>query len=99
MKTVDKTLSQRIHQARTDAGLSQQELAGSIGVSDKSISAYEKGRAVPPLGKLKSISAATHYPVSYFTDDETDSAVLQQRVNELEKELERIKKLLKKPKI
>ena len=49
-------LAQRIRAARRNARLSQDELGKSIGLSDKSISAYEQGRSMPPLDKLKKIA-------------------------------------------
>ena len=42
-------LAKRIRNARENAHLSQQALGKGIGVSDKSISAFEKGRSQPPL--------------------------------------------------
>lgn len=52
-------LFRNIKAARVQAGLSQGQLANKVGVSDKTISAYETGRAIPPTVALFSIAKAT----------------------------------------
>lgn len=94
MSTVD--IAKRIRQARQGARLSQQDLATAVGVSDKSISAYEQGRAVPPINKLKKIASQTSHSLNYFTDENVDQATIANRLIKVEQELKEIKKLLKK---
>lgn len=89
-------LARRIRTARREARLSQQALGESIGVSDKSVSAYEQGRSVPPFDKLKKIAVQTNRPVSYFTEDNIDEATITAKLLSIERELEEVKKLLKK---
>jgi transcriptional regulator with XRE-family HTH domain len=89
-------LSKRIRNARKDAHLSQAALAYAIGVSDKSVSAYEQGRSQPPFEKLKKIAQCTHRPVSYFTEEETNESTIVAKLHVIEQELEEIKKLLNK---
>lgn len=89
-------LAVRIKKARLDARLSQSALGKEIGLSDKSISSYEKGRALPSLTKLKKIAAHTHHPLSYFTQEKTDNITITRRLITIEKELSEIKKLLKR---
>lgn len=96
MKTVD--IAKRIRQAREEAHLSQEELAEAVGVSDKSISAYEKGRANPPLNKLKMIAQSTSHSLHYFTDENIDQATLASKLESIEKQFQEVKKLLKKSK-
>ena len=103
MKSVDKktelaTLSKRIRSARENAHLSQHELGKSIGVSDKSISAYEKGRSQPPLENLRKIADATHHPLTYFTQEKTDDIEIATKLLSIERELAEVKRLLKKAK-
>lgn len=57
-------VSKNIKQARTMAGLSQQELAKKLGISNKTVSAYETGRAMPPTPTLTRISEITGKPLS-----------------------------------
>ena len=91
-------LAKRIRTARREARLSQQALGENIGVSDKSVSAYEQGRSVPPFDKLKKIAAQTNRPVSYFTEDNIDEATITTKLLSIERELAEVKKLLKKAK-
>lgn len=94
MGTVD--ISKRIRQARKEAHLSQQALAQAIGVSDKSISAYEKGRAVPSINKLKKIAAFTNQSLNFFTEEKIAESIVSSKLNKIEQELKEIRKLLKK---
>jgi len=89
-------LSQKIRNARKEAHLSQAELAHAIGVSDKSVSAYEQGRSQPPFEKLKKIASHTNRSLSYFTEEETNESTIVAKLYTIEQELEEIKKLLKK---
>lgn len=89
-------IAKRIRQARQQSYLSQQDLGKAIGVSDKSISAYEQGRAVPPVNKLKKIASATSHPLNYFTDEKADQATIASRLVKVEQQLKQIKRLLKK---
>lgn len=89
-------LAKRIFKARKEAHLSQQSLAQAIGVSDKSISAYEQARANPPLNKLKKIASVTSHSLNYFTDINADQGTIANKLSKVERELKEIKKLLKK---
>lgn len=86
-------LSARIRVARKEANLSQIELAQLVGVSDKAISSYEVGRAVPPLDVLKRIAAVTAKQISFFFNEDADNAVLVERVDKMIEELQNIKKI------
>lgn len=99
MTDVDKNrklteLAERIRRARVSARLSQQALGKSIGVSDKSISAYEQGRSEPPLGNLKKIAKSTQHPLSYFTDETNHSSEIAAKLQAIERELAEVKRLL-----
>lgn len=103
MKHVDQKkslsdLAKRIHSARSNAHLSQHALGKSIGLSDKSISAYEKGRSQPPLGNLKKIADATNHPLSYFTNESNAGIEITAKLLSIERELAEVKRLLKKAK-
>ncbi len=88
--------SQKIRYARTEAGLSQKDLASKLQLSDKAVSAYEVGRAQPGIEVLREIGQATGRPVTYFIDDEgveeIDFAV---KIKNIETELAEIKQALR----
>ena len=87
-------LAIRIREARRNAHLSQDELGKHIGVSDKSVSAYEQGRSTPPITKLKKIAESTNHPLSYFTQEENQEALLASKLANIERELAEVKRLL-----
>ena len=91
-------LSKRIHKARIEANLSQAALGKGIGLSDKSISAYEQGRATPSISKLKKIASQTKKPLQYFTQEQTVEIDINGKLESIEAELAELKKLLKKQK-
>lgn len=97
MTKMDK-IAKKLKQARVEAALSQKDLASSLKLSDRTISAYEKGRAMPPLDTLQSISNLTHKSINYFLDEEIDEQEdldLQVKLKKIEIELLQIKKALK----
>lgn len=97
MTKMDK-IAKKLRQARVEAALSQKDLADSLKLSDRTISAYEKGRAMPPLDTLQSISNLTHKSINYFLDEEIDDGEdldLQVKLKKIEIELLQIKKALK----
>jgi len=97
MAKIDQ-LAQKIKQARVEAALSQKDLAASLKLSDRSISAYEQGRALPPLDTLQAISELTHKSINYFLDDEIatqENLDLQVKIKKIELELLQIRKALR----
>lgn len=97
MTKMDK-IAKKLRQARVEAALSQKDLADSLKLSDRTISAYEKGRAMPPLDTLQSISNLTHKSINYFLDEDIDEGEdldLQVKLKKIEIELLQIKKALK----
>ncbi len=88
-----KQLGKRIREARLRARLSQQQLAKAIGVSDKTISAYEVGRVDPPLEALDKLSTATAHPVGYFIGDVSSN--IEARLDRIAKELIEIRESVK----
>ena len=60
------SVSKKIRRARTSANLTQRELGKRLGLSSKTISAYELGRAIPPLSTLEKIAEEVKKPLDYF---------------------------------
>jgi len=97
MSNIKKSLNlgSKIKIARKEAGLSQKQLASLVGVSDKAVSAYEVGRAQPPVETLREISNVTYKPVNYFVDEAVAEEVsVSARIGKIEHELLEIKKIL-----
>ncbi|HZZ98702.1 MAG TPA: helix-turn-helix transcriptional regulator [Candidatus Saccharimonadia bacterium] len=91
---IDRTkLGMRIREARQRMNMSQQQLAAAIGVSDKTISAYEVGRVDPPLDTLEKLSTATAHPIAYFVGDVQSN--IEARLDRIANELTEIRKTLK----
>ena len=89
-------ISQKIRYARTEAGLSQKDLATKLQLSDKAVSAYEVGRAQPGSEGLRDIGQATGRPVTYFIDDEGAEEIdFTVKIRNIEKELAELKTALK----
>lgn len=90
-----KNIGQKIKQARNDRRITQEALAKAIGVSDKSISAYESGRVQPPLEALEKIASYTDQSLTYFIEPTNDSNIIK-KLNEVQIIFEEIKSLLQK---
>ena len=89
-----KSLGSKIKLARKAIQSTQSQLAQAVGVSDKSVSAYESGRISPPLEVLEKIANSTRHPMQYFVGDSPDSNVLQ-KLNSIEELFTEIRDLLK----
>ena|SRR5215469_18241993 len=91
-------LAKRIRYARENAHLSQDALGQSIGLSDKAISAYEKGRSQPPLENLRKIADATKHSLTYFTQEDNEDSSIAAKLDSIERELAEVKKILRSKK-
>ena len=76
----------RIARARTEAGVTQEELADLVGVSTRSLQGYEAG-AVKPYRHLDALASALNRPVAWFLHGD-DVAPDPQRMTPLLGELE-----------
>ena len=59
-----------IKKARVYSGLSQKQLAKKLGVSDKTVSAYETGRAIPPTPTLAKLAEITNVALSEIISEQ-----------------------------
>lgn len=64
-----KIFATRLKKARKEKGISQKKLGMIVGLSDKSISMYERGEVYPPVGNLLKISKELGKSVGYFLDE------------------------------
>lgn len=86
-----RALGLRIKRARQLAGLSQRDVADALKVSDKTVSAYEVGRAEPSLESLNILSQLMSQPVSYFVTPDDDRNSLSEELKDLKHDIAIIK--------
>ncbi len=89
-------LGKAINRARKLAKLSQKELGNKLSISDKTISAYESGRAIPPVPTLQKIAEITKQPIDIFfqNDNKTEINLTNLKLDTILEELDKIKKHL-----
>ena len=90
-------IGKKIRSARIAKRITQNELAAAIGVSDKSISAYESDRIAPPIPVLEKIADTTEHSLTYFLEDTIEASILA-KLREIERQFDDIKSLLEKKK-
>ena len=59
----DYPFGNQLYALRTTAGLSQQEVADAVGVSNKAVSKWENGKTKPSTNAIRKLSALFHVPV------------------------------------
>ena len=63
-------VGEKIKMIRCKLDLSQERFGMKIGVTGKAISAYETGRAQPPIKIVKAIAEVFNTPILYLNDSE-----------------------------
>jgi len=96
--SLTSSLGKRISYARKDSSLSQKDLAEKLQISDRAVSAYEVGRATPPLETLQKISKITQKSLHYFLEGEYSESDLESKLDKVQQELDQIKTLLRQQK-
>ncbi|KPN73075.1 helix-turn-helix domain-containing protein [Neisseria sp. 74A18] len=66
---VDAAIGKRIQQRRKETGLSAEELAEKIGVSQQQFSRYERGATKINIAHLVNIAVILDTPISWFFAD------------------------------
>ena len=61
----------KLRAAREKAHINQTDLAKKVGVSRRSVFAYENGESIPRRNILRKLADALDVTVAYLTDDET----------------------------
>jgi transcriptional regulator with XRE-family HTH domain len=89
-------LFKNIKQFRILSGLTQKQLAEKIGVSSKTISAYETGRALPPLPILVRIAEITNVNLESLIkkEDEGLSPSQKEKIKKLEERVTNLEQLI-----
>jgi transcriptional regulator with XRE-family HTH domain len=64
-----KDIGKKIQKAREEAGLSQDEMATRLGVTQAALSNYELGKRRLYLANIEQIAVLLNKPLSYFLDE------------------------------
>lgn len=91
-------IGEKIRRARKIKAITQENLANAIGVSDKSVSAYESERVSPPLKVLEKIAEQTDQSLAFFLEENIENSIMN-KLKEVEKQLSEIKILLEATKL
>lgn len=65
----DKLVGERVKSIRKEKGLSQSELANSIGKDQQAIQRLEKGRVTPSIYFIYEICNSLNVTINYFFDE------------------------------
>lgn len=87
-----KNIADNIKNLRVQNKLSQQRFGFKIGISGKTISAYENGKCLPTLKVLEKISEVYQVSVSTITVSSED--LLLNRIRKLQEDLNEITRLI-----
>ncbi len=79
--------SEKLRQARKAAKLTQSELAEAAGVTQRSLTNYERGIALPRQKVIRKLATALNVTVEYLINDQIDDPdsgrLREERVNEV----------------
>lgn len=67
-------ISENIKRIREEHGMTQAEFAEIVGATDKAVSTWENGSAIPRMGKIEKISQYFNIPKSAIIGDPIDRA-------------------------
>ena len=70
-----KSFAEKVFDARTELGFSQTQLGEKVGVSLRSILAYEKGEKMPRHSTVLKLAKVLHVSVKFLTDDTCENPV------------------------
>lgn len=90
---MSEQIGRKIKKIRDSYNLSQERFARKIGVSGKTISAYETGRTNPPLKILQKIVTTYNTPIVNLNQDLKSE--LSKKLDLLENEVVGLKSILK----
>jgi transcriptional regulator with XRE-family HTH domain len=68
-----KTFSDKVKEARVSLGISQPQLGKKIGLSIRSVIAYEKGEKKPRPASMLKLAKALGVSVKFLSDDECEN--------------------------
>ena len=72
-----KSFAEKLKEARVSLGISQTELGKTVGVSQRSIQAYENGEKTPRQATMAKLAKFLKVSVKFLTDEECDDPVAE----------------------
>jgi DNA-binding XRE family transcriptional regulator len=70
---VDKHVGLRVRRRRIELGMTQETLAGELGLTSQQVQKYEKGTNRMAASRLHDVSKVLDVPVAFFFEDLTDA--------------------------
>ncbi|NBO22803.1 XRE family transcriptional regulator [bacterium] len=83
-------IGEQLKKLREKLNISQDRFGKRIGVTGKTVSAYETGKIIPSLDILKKISE--EYNVTFFRKNNRE---IERRIDDIQKSLHELQKLFK----
>ena len=90
MEDIKKIIGKNIIELRKRQGLTQAELAEKVNYSDKAVSKWECGDAVPDISVLKQLADYLNVTVDYLLQEEHTEKPVEQPVNHIVKRNQRL---------
>ena len=75
MNNIKETLPQNLIRLRTEHGLTQSKLAEKLNYTDKSVSKWERGEAIPPVDVLKDIADLYGVSLDFLVSNTDENAL------------------------
>lgn len=81
-------LGNSLFQARKKCGLSQEDVAGRLGVSRQTVSKWETDETVPDIRQAKKMSVIYHVSLDELIDFDLDIKEIQEAIDKTDEEVE-----------
>ena len=76
------TFSEKLKEARKNAGLTQEQLAEKLCVSRQAVTKWETGKGLPDIENMKAISGLLNVSIDYLlSDEECDVKELREKID------------------
>ena len=69
------TFSEKLKEARKNAGLSQEQLAEKLCVSRQAVTKWETGKGMPDIENIKAVSGLLNVSIDYLLSDESEATL------------------------
>lgn len=90
----NKTLGERIKEARDARGWKQKDLAAKVNVEPMTVSRWERGVNQPDMDTLRVVAQVTQMPLAFFVEERQVIASTEERLSRLETQLAAVTRLV-----